>query len=195
MITDLRTSLLRRTAMQYLKKMLGGALFCSLSLIAGEVQLPAMNPIGSGEKQSDGTCKFLLTRERSEVKNPFRDAGLSGRLSMKKGRYCISAAAKGNKLQGISFWFQLKTKNGKTFYSSKVFPIQQDHVWKTFTYEFEVPEDAPQSTVSILLRAAIRDQDAGGFLKDVKLESLPSGKKKEESLKIHHTLKVRKNEE
>ena len=162
--------------------------------MAGEVQLPSMNVIGSGEKQSDGASKFLLTRERREVKNPFRDAGLSGRLSMKKGRYRISAAAKGIKLQEISFWFQLKTENGKTFYSSKVFPIQQDHVWKIFTYEFEVPEDAPQSTVSVLLRAAIGNRDAGGFLKDVKLESLPAGKIKEESLKIHHTLKVRKND-
>ena len=132
--------------------------------------------LAKGSKLADGSLELPLARERKDYKPMIMDGGISSVVKLPKGRYQVSFQYKGEKINNVTIWMDLKLQI-KDRYRSKTVKASDGKNWTSFDFEFEVPEDAEKVTLAVMFKTAHENKDVKAVMKDLKVIAVPAVQK------------------
>lgn len=152
--------------------LLSGAMFLSA---AEENLLKKFTFIAPGKKLADNTMELVLGRIRKDYKPPIADGGINASLNLAPGKYRLSFQYKGEKINTVTVWVQLKMKNNTKYPAKHFRKVSKDFIPAVF--DFEVPAVA-KTTVAVMIKTSESNKNAVTCMKDLKLVKLPAAAKK-----------------
>ena len=136
--------------------------------------LTKTNFISKGKKVDSSTLELVLGRVRKDYKPPIADGGVNTALKLAPGKYAVSFLYKGEKVNTVTVWFQLKMKSA-TKYPAKNFKAAKEYTKACL--EFDVPEEA-QTVFAVMFKTALENKGTLAYMKDLKLMKIPVSAKK-----------------